>query len=240
METIPDTLSKSEFAAYVNTTPSRLSHWISDGKIGPAAIEGTGRFARIRVAVAVEMLRARRDIGQGLGNGAGVKLPPHGAAAPPLPLTLPDTPPASPPGRGEAAQVEIPPVVRPEWLDPLEEQIKREKLDEIARRNRIAAAREEEAAGRYIEAAAARREMARIAGGMLQVLEQALDTFATAVAEHSQVPQRDILHLLKQEFRKIRERAAAAHLRQAEALPRTSEAADEIETAVDGEGSGVD
>lgn len=232
MTTTPDLMTKAAFAAFCNASPSRLSHWIAEGKIGPEALEGSGRTARIRVPVALAQLRARRDIGQSLGNGLAVRL---GAPPEPAPAALPLAPaePAAPP---PVAVSTVPPAPEPErpptrpdlprsdWLDPVEERIKQEKLEEIARRNRKGAVDEAAQAGRFMETAAARREMGRIADGMLQVLDQSLTTIATALAEHFKVPQRDVLHLLKREFRGVRERAADTLARQAADLPRLLDA----------------
>lgn len=72
----PATCTKAEFATLCNVAPSRVSHWIRDGRINGAALVGTGRAARIDVAVAQKQLRGRLDAYQMLpgGNGAGTKL----------------------------------------------------------------------------------------------------------------------------------------------------------------------
>ena len=49
--------------------------------------------------------------------------------------------------------------------------------------------------------------MAKIAGGALRVMEGGLADLATAISAKFEIPQRDVLHLLRQEFRKVRGRA---------------------------------
>ena len=81
------TVSKAEFAEMSNVHPSRVSHWIKDGKIRGDAIAGEGRNARIVVAVAQKQLKSRLDPYQRLpgANGAGTRLDavPAAAAQPP-------------------------------------------------------------------------------------------------------------------------------------------------------------
>jgi hypothetical protein len=67
-------VSKTEFAARTGVTPTRVSQWIREGKIGSDALEGEGRFARIKVEVALQQIGARRDPGQALSNGLDTRL----------------------------------------------------------------------------------------------------------------------------------------------------------------------
>jgi hypothetical protein len=66
--------TKAEFAALVGVTPGRVSQYIAEGKLGPAEMAGTGRFAKIRVEAAMAALKLRLDMGQMTGNGLGTKL----------------------------------------------------------------------------------------------------------------------------------------------------------------------
>ena len=59
-----EVVSKGQFAALRNVSPSRVSQWISEGKIKPDALVGEGRNAKINVAVATRQLRDSLDIGQ--------------------------------------------------------------------------------------------------------------------------------------------------------------------------------
>ncbi len=173
----PDLVTKSAFADLCGVSPGRVSQWIAAGQITGGALVGEGRSARIHVETARAQLRHRLDVGRRLGNGMGTRLASAPAGDPPPPTATP------PPGIAVPAAAPVPTLPRSDYLDPVEERIKAEKLDEIARRNRIAAQREAADSGRYIEAAAARREMGLIADGILQLVEQSLATFATALAE---------------------------------------------------------
>jgi hypothetical protein len=198
---VPDangTLAKGEFARLTNVTPGRVSQWIAERKIHGDALVGEGRHQRIHVETAKAQLRAQLDIGQRLGNGIDTRLAP---AAPADPL-------ATPP-----AQAPLP------LADPLEEQIKREalkgrKLDN-ERKAEEAAAR----AGRYVDAEAARRQLGRQAAQMLAIFEGSLAELATSVAAQFKLPQRDVLHLLRGEFRTVRARIAALLAQRAADVP---------------------
>ena len=92
--------------------------------------------------------------------------------------------------------------------DTVEDQLKRAKLEEQLRRNRIQAADEALRQGMLMSADDAREQMTRIAGMMLQIFEGALPDFAAAMAAQFDIPQRDVLHLLRAEFKKVRKTAA--------------------------------
>lgn len=235
MSDLPETETKSEFAARCGVDPSAVSHWIKHGKIGPDALDGIGRRARIRVAVAQAQLRTRLDIGQRLGNGLTTRLTPPPAAAAPRPAPVAAPAPAAGPGGPSAPPLwpAPPPAPLPE-LSPLtaaadlvEERIKRERLAALERENRRKAEEEAERAGRYIEAAGARRQMGRVAKAVIEAFEGGLPQLANAMAERFEIPQRDVLHLLTVEMRKIRTRAAENARRQAEDMPRLIEDTEE-------------
>jgi hypothetical protein len=50
----------------------------------------------------------------------------------------------------------------------------------------------------------AREQVARVASMMMQIFEGSLIDFASKIASQFDVPQRDVLHLLKGEFRNVR------------------------------------
>ena len=54
---MPHVLSKREFAESVGVSPSRLSHWLRDGKIDGAAVVGSGYSARINADLARRQTR---------------------------------------------------------------------------------------------------------------------------------------------------------------------------------------
>lgn len=212
------TLSKGAFALEIGVTPGRVSQMIAEGKIGPEALAGEGRNAKVRVGVAKRQIAARRDPGQALGNGLGTRV----GSSPLLPEAGPATPDlasaasagVAPPAAAGASQPEI-------VSESFDAQYKREKLAQIQRQNRKAAEEEAERRGRFMESEAARTQMARIAGSLLSSFEGSLQGFATAVASRFGVPQRDVLHLLRAEFRGFREAEARRHRAQADALPET-------------------
>lgn len=204
-------LSKGRFAERIGVSPGRISQMIAEGKIGPEAIDGDGLRAKIRVEVALAHLKQRLDPNQRFGlNGIATRLDPAPAAAS---STAPEEP--------RAATVPPSPDIVP--LDPVEERIKREKL----RQAELVTARlerEDRAAhGAYVRTEASREEMTRIAGTLLTIFEGALPDLSGALAAQFGISGRDALHLLRQEFRKIRERAAAAHREAARVMPETEE-----------------
>jgi putative DNA primase/helicase len=156
-------------------------------------------------------LKQRLDPNQRFGlNGIATRLDQPVDVPPALPIDDP-RPPASVP----SAPVDP--------VDPVEERIKREKL----RQAELVTAkleREDRAAhGAYVRTEAAREEMTRIAATLLTIFEGALPDLSGALAAQFSISGRDALHLLRQQFRKIRERAAAAHREAAVAMPETEE-----------------
>jgi hypothetical protein len=119
-------------------------------------------------------------------------------------------PPTSPrpPAPNTQAQDEVTGPAPAPARETIEDQLKRAKLEEQLRRNRIMASEEAERQGRLLAAADARQQMARVAGLMLQIFEGALPNIADAMAAQFGVPQRDVLHLLRAEMRKVRSAAA--------------------------------
>jgi hypothetical protein len=190
-----DVVSKGEFARLCNVTPGRVSQWLSEGKIKPTALVGEGRSARIIVEVARAQLRGAMDIGQRFGNGIGTQLP-----------------------GGESGSHEAAPA-RPALVDPFEEQMRAEKLREIQFRNRDAAEKELARRGTYVRADHTRAALTTVAAAMLNVFEGSLADLAHAVAAKFEVPQRDVVHLLRTEFRAIRTRAAEQARKSAETMP---------------------
>jgi hypothetical protein len=175
-------VSKGDFAKLCNVSPGRVTQWITEGKITGEAIVGEGRSAKINAGIAQRQVGLRRDIGQSTGNGLATRLTPRAAK------------------REDAS--------KPDLTDEITEEIRRQKLESIRRVNRREAEEELARQGRYIEAAGARREMARIAEELVRVFEGALPEFATAIAGEFKIEQRDVLHLLRDQFRKVRTKAA--------------------------------
>ncbi len=215
-------VSKGAFAALIGVSPGRVSQYLSEGKIGPGSLQGSGRSAKIIVERAKADLRLTLDISQRLGNGIETRLDADG----------PDDP---EPDAGTGAQRDAVPVREGRPVQPtgVEYEIKQQKLEQLRRANRNAAIADAEASGTLVETEASRAGMMRVATGMMLVFEGGLTDLANAVAAEFKVPQRDVLHLMRREFRKIRTAAAKQASAEGAAMPDTVETvleADEIST----------
>ena len=76
------TATKSEFAAACDVHPSRVTQWISEGKISQREMVGSGRSARIRVDAAKKRLKVTLDDVQRTGNGLDTNLDGDGPDVP--------------------------------------------------------------------------------------------------------------------------------------------------------------
>jgi hypothetical protein len=210
----PDIVSKSAFAHLANVSAPRVTQWIKEGKIHGDAMVGEGRSARIRVSVACAQLKRSLDIAQRLGNGIGTRLdqpPPEATARVPAPPAV----------EGELFDQAPPQATAPRApvADPIEEQLKREKLEEYQRRNRVAAKQEAETGGRLTDAAMAQQAIGRSVARTIGLFEGALADMAEAVASRYDLAKRDVMVLLRDEFRKARAAAAVMLRREAEEMP---------------------
>lgn len=192
-------MSKGEFAAHIGVSPGRISQYIAEGKINGDAIEGAGRYARIRAEVAKRQLQRFLDPSQRFGaNGAaalaGARAPagPAAALAPAVPErqaeqapSLPLTP--SDPTQDELAQLRL----RRERIAT--EKAEREEMLEL---------------GRYMLTEVARREMGRVATEAFKVMEAGIGEMAKDLASQFGIPQHDAQHALLKSFRNVRAKAA--------------------------------
>lgn len=208
---LAEIVSKGEFAALIGVTPGRVSQMLKEGAIGPDALEGAGRMAKIRVAVAKAHLRDRLDISQRLGNGLSTRLEDDGPA-----MAVGATGHTAPAGLEDAPEIDA-------GKNSVEAQIKREKLREVQYRNRKAAEDEAVRKGTLLPADEARAMAAGVTAKTMQLFEGAAADIASAVAAKFQVPQRDVLHLLRAEFRRVRERGAKEQGQRRDGLPETVE-----------------
>lgn len=197
-------VSKGDFARLINVSPGRVSQMITEGKIGPEAIEGEGRRARIRVDVARRQIGERTDLGQRFGNGLDTQLNAQ------LELR-----PADP---GSAAVVTRTVVPAPP-SDPMADAIKRERLRGLQMANERLAEDRLAEQGRYVRADQTQAAMTRLAGSILTIFEGGLADIASAIAAELGVPQRDVLHKMRAEFRNIRAKAAEAARRDLVDMP---------------------
>jgi hypothetical protein len=188
-------VSKGAFAQMTNVTPTRVGQWIREGKLTGEALHGEGRFAKIRVAVALEQLGRKLDMSQRLGNGLSTRLD-----APRFDLDAPRQADANPP------------------RDSVEDEFKRERLRALRLSNEREAEKRLAEQGRYVLADQAQAGMARVASLMLNVFEGSLSEIAAVVAAKTNASPRDVLHLVRTEFRTVRERTATALRSQAAEL----------------------
>jgi hypothetical protein len=155
------------------------------------ALDGTGRKAKIRVAEAVRQLKINLDLGQRLGNGSETN------------LTVPDTL-----GVNQEQERSTQPCELVTKSDVVTELLKAEKLAQARMKTRKDAAAEALASGTLVETKMVRAEMARMASQILQTFEGGLPDLANSISANFELSNRDVLHVLRDEFRKLRERAA--------------------------------
>jgi hypothetical protein len=213
---IQASVTKGQFAEMIGVSPGRVSQYLTEGKISAAALDGAGRNARINVERAKADLRLTLDVSQRLGNGIETRLD--------------SSAPFEAEPRSASTQQQAP---LPLPTGGIDFEIKQQKLDDLKRRNRNAAIADAQSTGQLMETGEARAEMARVASSMLLVFEGGLTDLAAAVASEFEVPQRDVLHLMRKEFRKIRETAARQMQKQAQSFDASVEttlAAEDIET----------
>jgi hypothetical protein len=177
----------------VGVSPSRLSHWLRDGKIDGAAVVGSGYSARINADLARRQLDARLDLSQRLGANGKALFADTGAAS------------ASPPS------------------STLDTGIKSARLRQLELSNERVAAEVAAGSGRLVEAAAMRAEVGRIAGRLISAFDGVVGELAAAAAAVTGSPERDILHALRGAWSVARGRLAGVEAEAAASLPETVE-----------------
>lgn len=202
-------ISKAELARRLNVSPGRVSQYLAEGKISGPAIVGEGRAAQILASVAIAQLRKNLDPMQMAGNGVSTRLipehPPRPASAAPL---------IEPMSQSSASDI-MP------RSDSIEEQIKQERLETLRRQNRIAAIEDAKRVGTITDAAAAQAEKRQLVAKVLNVIEGGLPEMANAIATRWGMPQRDLVHLLRGEIRKLRANASQSLRRDLESISPT-------------------
>lgn len=185
--------SKSEFAAHIGVVPSRVTAMIKGGIIGADALAGEGRSARIIVERAVEQIRTRRHVGQALGNGIETRLDAPAAT---------DSKPAA---DDTAALIQL------------------ERLDQERRKNRQAERDEAVANGRLVPGEELQRQVGKASQTVMNWAVGLAPDIANAIAAQFRLPQRDVLHLVRNVMRD-RRAAIAQDLKLAAAeMPETVE-----------------
>jgi hypothetical protein len=194
---------KSEFAQLVGVSRGRVSQWIAGGQISGDALVDEGQMARIRVATAIGQLRNAID-----GSLGTARLKLDG---------IPVEPKVSESGNNSTFRAAE---NQPAGVDrTVETDIKRQRLEQLELSNDRARIEAAARNGRFTSTAGAKQQMGRIASTLLNVFEGFLGQLATKLAAHFGLVQRDVLHVLRSEFRLFRASAAGAMAREAAQLP---------------------
>jgi hypothetical protein len=229
-------ISQADLARTLGVTRAAVSQWKSKDILRDDAFTGPGKTGKIIYAVAVEQVRRNRDIGQSLGNGIATRTrvddaaqvqPAVGPDPEPAPVQQPSLPMAEAVRVEQTAASSLTAAPKP---DTVEDQLKRAKLEEQLRRNRLKASEEALRQGMLMDADDAREQMARIAGMMLQIFEGSLPDLAAAVAAQFNAPQRDVLYLLRSEFKKVRKTAAMKERARADHVKKEATTSVELDT----------
>lgn len=173
-------MTKQQFAASLSRDPSALSHWIRTGKLHGDALIGSGRNARINVAVARAQLGTNLSLGHQLGYAQ--REPDR---------TILDTPPASPT-----------PTLDPNPSDQarlLKARADREEL--LTEQARIEA---EARNGTYLLTEDATREHGRRLAETIAAVERWLPDLAQKIAASATFDERAMALLMRAEFRALR------------------------------------
>jgi hypothetical protein len=105
--------------------------------------------------------------------------------------------------------------------DTIEHKIQRQKLRQAELQTAKLEEDEARRAGELMRTADAEAVMVRLADQMLQVFEGALPDLAGALAQKFELSNRDVVHLLKKEFRQVRQKASDAAAKEAAGIDRT-------------------
>lgn len=220
--------TQADFARHMGVSRAAVSQWKSRDILRDDAFTHPGKKGKVVVSVAVEQVRRNRDIGQALGNGIETRTSTD--AAPSAEMPAEEVQPALP--VEDAVPVQSEPTaaapVKPK-VDTVEDQLKRAKLEQQLRTNRIQASEEALRQGMLVAADDAREQMTRVASMMLQIFEGSLPDLGAAISAQFDIPQRDVLHLLRAEFKKVRATAAMKERARADVANKEHVASIEVE-----------
>lgn len=231
MQPAPEHQTQADFARYMGVSRAAVSQWKSRDILRDDAFTQPGKKGKVIFSVAVDQVRRNRDIGQALGNGIETRtstdaLPVPAVAAKPEPVTaqpdlsISDVAPVAP-----VADADAQPLVD----NSVEGQLKQARLEQQLRANRIQASEEAVRQGKLVAAEDARKQMKSVARLTLQIFEGSLPDLGAAISAKFGIPQRDILHLLRAEFKQVRATAAKKEKARAAAAPKDDVAAIELE-----------
>jgi hypothetical protein len=198
-------MTKSGFARAIGVSPARVTQYISEGTIGPEALIGEGRSAKINFDIAAQQVAEKRDPTQATVNGTA-ELPFDGGAGDEG--AAPDTFQAQQ-GGGQRSTLDL--------------QLKQEKLAREQRVNRRAALEDATEAGRLLPAEDFAAELAKAVQRTMQVYEAAVPEMARKIAADFGAPQRDVEHALRKVITDVRAREATREAERAATLPDTKD-----------------
>lgn len=215
--TADEIVSKGRFAQIIGVSPGRVSQYIAEKKIGPEALDGQGRSAKIRLQTAQRHLRERLDVNQRFGlNGLSTKLGEQpGIGAPQAGNATEASSDASSDDAGGNGGAEL--LTQPTTV---EKRIQEQKLRQAEIRTEEMERERRAAQGLYTRTSDAKAGIERVAAAMIKVFEAGLVDLANSVAAKFSVPQRDAIHLLRNEFRSIRAKAAKSAAAEGETMPQ--------------------
>lgn len=232
MQSAQEHQTQADFARHMGVSRAAVSQWKSRDILRDDAFTQPGKKGKVVVSVAVEQVRRNRDIGQALGNGIETRTSTDAAPAaePSAEMPAEAVQPALPVDDAAPVQVE-PTAAAPvkQKVDTVEDQLKRAKLEQQLRTNRIQASEEALRQGMLVAADDAREQMTRVASMMLQIFEGSLPDLGAAISAQFDIPQRDVLHLLRSEFKKVRATAAMKERARADAANKEHVASIEVE-----------
>lgn len=192
-------VAKGELAAHIGVHASRVSQYISEGKLTtPALVEPGKRSGKIHLGLALQQLKVALHVGQSLLNGRADLSAPVPAATAETPA--PQMPAAPARGLPDTAQ-----------KDELEEAriaaakatAENKQLETEERRRKLAAD-----VGRYLLAADVKAAHRRLATQLIDAVELAMKDMAAQLALRLGVDEREALSTLRQVWREVREREA--------------------------------
>ena len=215
-------LSQAQFAKEVGVSRAAVSQWKSKNILRDDAFTKPGKSGKLIYGIAIEQVRQNRDIGQSLGNGLGTRTFIETEQPTPIPVATSGIEPPQDAVESSPAQPDLPMSPhngniendrqRPSEYHPnpvtVEEQLKHAKLEQQLRINRREAEQDALDRGALMSTSDVREQMSRISASMLQMFEGALPEFSDVLAERFDIPQRDVLHLMREQFRELRKEAA--------------------------------
>jgi hypothetical protein len=188
-----------------NVSKGRVTQWLTAGLID-GTIGGEGRSAAIDVDIAQAQLKERRAVNESCGlNGLNTKLdgvhpqPPRVDVVETVgdnhSLRVGSAAPAAPANHEDAETVDA--RIKAEKLKQNEILTRKQEMEELTRH------------GKWMVAADVTCEMNRLSSEMIRIFEGCFPDLASAIAVKFQVSQREVLHLLRGEFRQAREQLVA-------------------------------